>query len=639
MPQPPVRDTGLFVMSVSQTGCRMLRDCGEGTLRITSTSLRARRSICLSKRPILVNQAIRGRPHQAGGILHSGVAPGQGIMSYVEWRLLRHGFLCFRMVHRPGFPSTGFPPVSSCCPSANTACGNKKSGKRCNSLGFGIRHYPCASGGSSMGFISATAGIIPDADSLAFDGFLAAECAGVTGVLSDFHLLHLLTQGGTVTVRVLHCDVQFAASRRLSVGGETYVFAGHADLLCALGHLGGYTGVYTAEHITTHLPTNLKWAIAGRSAEKLQKIAQDLKALNADRTPPAIETVQLNSNALTAIAKRTKVLINTVGPYSLHGEPVVAACAETGTHYLDVTGETAWVGKMVRKYHDKAKATGAIIISQCGVESSPPDLMAYLLARELRKSLAAPTGEVVFSLHALKGAPSGGTLATILNIFESFSPTEVQASMEPGFICPRTPAPGTSKGLITTLTGNRTVSSLGQLTTNPMGKADVPIVYRSWGLYEGESAGAENYGANFQFSTFMSTRNVFTGAMVHLGFLIAPLFLLLPPVRWLLAKFVFQPGQGPSREDVKNDSLEYRAVAYADDKSGKRASGRLYYEGSLYQLTGIFLAHAAATLLYDDGFAAKKIGGGVLTPATLGEQFVERLEAGKVKFETKILNY
>ena len=71
--------------------------------------------------------------------------------------------------------------------------------------------------------------------------------------------------------------------------------------------------------------------------------------------------VQLTKDDLDALAKKTKLLISTVGPYHLYGTPVVEACAINGTHYLDVTGESAWVYDIVRQYHDLAQRTGAIV--------------------------------------------------------------------------------------------------------------------------------------------------------------------------------------------------------------------------------------------------------------------------------------
>lgn len=60
----------------------------------------------------------------------------------------------------------------------------------------------------------------------------------------------------------------------------------------------GYTGKYTAEHITEHLPTDLKWAIAGRSQGKLEKLAAELKGLNPDRRQPGmwLDTNQANNH-------------------------------------------------------------------------------------------------------------------------------------------------------------------------------------------------------------------------------------------------------------------------------------------------------------------------------------------------------
>jgi short subunit dehydrogenase-like uncharacterized protein len=116
----------------------------------------------------------------------------------------------------------------------------------------------------------------------------------------------------------------------------------------------GYTGKLTAEYIALHLPTNLKWAVAGRSIGKLKDLVAEIKPLNPDRTQPGmychslcighsfvltatgIEPAQLNVDELTALAKRTKIILNCIGPYILYSIPVVEACAKTGTHYLDV---------------------------------------------------------------------------------------------------------------------------------------------------------------------------------------------------------------------------------------------------------------------------------------------------------------
>lgn len=105
---------------------------------------------------------------------------------------------------------------------------------------------------------------------------------------------------------------------------------------CIVFGASGYTGKYTAEHIVTALPTDFRWAVAGRSEAKLKRLVDDLRSLNPDRKDPAIEIARLEKADLLALAKKTKILISTVGPYYMYGTVVVEACAETGTHYLDV---------------------------------------------------------------------------------------------------------------------------------------------------------------------------------------------------------------------------------------------------------------------------------------------------------------
>lgn len=105
---------------------------------------------------------------------------------------------------------------------------------------------------------------------------------------------------------------------------------------------------------------------------------------------------------MDALAKKTILLITTVGPYARYGEHAFKACAENGTHYLDVTGEIPWVAQMIKKYEKTAKDSGAIMIPQIGVESAPADLMTWKLVDMIRKKFSAPTAEVVVSVHEAK---------------------------------------------------------------------------------------------------------------------------------------------------------------------------------------------------------------------------------------------
>jgi short subunit dehydrogenase-like uncharacterized protein len=121
-----------------------------------------------------------------------------------------------------------------------------------------------------------------------------------------------------------------------------------------------------------------------------------------DETTAEIEVCDLNDADLLALAKKTRVLITTVGPYARYGEHAFKACAEAGTHYVDCTGESVWTLDMIKKYEAKAKETGAVLIPQAGIESGPSDLLTWAMADLIRRELSASVSDVVVEVHELK---------------------------------------------------------------------------------------------------------------------------------------------------------------------------------------------------------------------------------------------
>src|SRR5690348_2359880 len=93
----------------------------------------------------------------------------------------------------------------------------------------------------------------------------------------------------------------------------------------------------------------------------------------------AIEICNLDEIELADLARKTTILIATIGPFTTFGEPALKACAENGTHYLDITGEIPWTMSMAKKYERVAQSTGAILISQAAIESTPSDLVTYAI--------------------------------------------------------------------------------------------------------------------------------------------------------------------------------------------------------------------------------------------------------------------
>ena len=400
----------------------------------------------------------------------------------------------------------------------------------------------------------------------------------------------------------------------------------------------GYTGKLCAEHISTSLPTNLKWAVAGRSHERLSVVIEDMKSYNPNRTQPEIEVTTLSLDDLKSLAQKTRLILNTVGPYYLYSSPVIQACAENGTHYLDVTGETPWVHEMIQKYHEVAKANAAIIIPEIGFESSPSDLLTWSLTTLIRDRLSVGTKEVVASVHEVKSQPSGGTLATVTGILDHYSLSEFAKASAPWALSPlKGPKHSEVVPLAARLLGVRKVQHLGTLTTSIGAGPNVAIVQRTWGLLGGSKA----YGPRFQYHEYMRVKNSLAGVIIHSAIGLMFVAIIIPPIRWLIqyvAHNIYAPGQGASKEMAAKESFELRAVAEADEEvsNPRKAMGKFRYDGGIYYLTGVFLAEAAMVLLRDDN-VVQNLEGGLLTPAMLGQPFVDRLRNAGVTLECRIM--
>src|SRR3954464_2588740 len=167
----------------------------------------------------------------------------------------------------------------------------------------------------------------------------------------------------------------------------------------------GFTGALTAEYLAENAG-DTRWALAGRNRGRLEAV----RARLAEIDPSLAELPLLHADAdepesLRELAAATRAAISTVGPYITYGEPLVAACAEAGTDYLDLTGEPAFVDLMYVRHHQQAVRTGARIVHACGFDSIPHDLGAYFTVQHLPKDVPL---EVRGYVRA-GGRPSAGT--------------------------------------------------------------------------------------------------------------------------------------------------------------------------------------------------------------------------------------
>jgi short subunit dehydrogenase-like uncharacterized protein len=178
----------------------------------------------------------------------------------------------------------------------------------------------------------------------------------------------------------------------------------------------GFTGQLVAEYLAAHYTgkSDLKWAMAGRSLDKLASVRDavgapaDTALIQADAGDPA---------SLKSMIDQTNSVLSTVGPYQLYGSDLVAACAATGTDYLDLCGEPVWMRRMIDAHEAMAKSSGARIVFSCGFDSLPFELGVFFCQETAKTVLGAPVSRVKGRVRAMKGTFSGGTAASIKATF------------------------------------------------------------------------------------------------------------------------------------------------------------------------------------------------------------------------------
>lgn len=188
------------------------------------------------------------------------------------------------------------------------------------------------------------------------------------------------------------------------------------------------------------------------------------------------------------------------------------------------------------------------------------------------------------------------------------------------------------EGLMTKLLGYRHVPDLGILTSSPQSGSDVGIVYRSWALFDG----GEWYGSKFNFAEWLRVPSALMGAIVHYVLSFGMVALYFAPFRWLLKKFVYQPGQGPTKEEFEKHEMHYKCIATSDSPEKKRAVSTFGFVGGGYYMTGMLVVEAAMTVLRGKENLATKLGG-MVTPACLEMEYIDRLKKAGIKIESGMM--
>ena len=355
---------------------------------------------------------------------------------------------------------------------------------------------------------------------------------------------------------------------------------------------------------------DVTWAIAGRSQNKLNALKADLG--KAGTKLPVIVADASDEAALKAMCDQTRVVISTVGPYALFGEPLVKVCAETGTDYCDLTGEVQWIRKMVDKYEDAAKTSGARIVHCCGFDSIPSDMGVWFLQQQAEGTFGAPCRDVRMRVKAAKGEFSGGTVASMVNIAkEAAADPALRKELANPFSI--SPAGHRSEARQPNLKGAEYDKELGVwLAPFVMGAINTRIVHRSNALQNAR------YGKEFTYDEAMMvgrglqgrlTAYGITGALA--GFFTASAF---KPSRWMVEKFVPKPGEGPSLEVQEKGYYDLRFVGKTED--GRTIKTKVVGDRDPgYGSTCKMLGEAGMCLAFD----VDEKPGGIWTPASLME--------------------
>ena len=382
----------------------------------------------------------------------------------------------------------------------------------------------------------------------------------------------------------------------------------------------GFTGKLVAAYLLRQygVGAELSWAIAGRNEEKLEALRHDLG--DAAARLPIFTADSAKRTSLLQLATRTRVVLTTVGPYALYGSELVDACVEAGTHYCDLAGEVQWIRKMIDQHHDRAQKTGARIVHCCGFDSVPMDMGVWFLQNAAMQRFGEYCKSITLLVKATKGAASGGTIASMMNILEESSKDRAVARIlvDPYSLNPAGERDGPDERDQTRTIYRDDVKSW----TAPfvMAGVNTKVVRRSHAL-----AGYP-YGKDFRYAEAIMTGDGLGGRLKGtavtggLGAFMAAA--TLSPTRKILGKFVTKPGDGPDK--ALRESGFFKLIQIGVLPDGKVIRTRITGDQDPgYGSTSKMLSECAVCLAKDD----LDVGGGVLTPAyALDGKLLERLQ-------------
>ncbi|CAO3625343.1 unnamed protein product [Cunninghamella blakesleeana] len=398
----------------------------------------------------------------------------------------------------------------------------------------------------------------------------------------------------------------------------------------------GFTGELTCEYLLEIKDKSLKWAMAGRSLSKLEKVRENLsKTDEAAKDLDLIVADASKPETLDAFLKDTTVVLSTVGPFALYGTPLVEACLRQKTHYVDTTGEYNWIYHIINQFHEKAKQENIMIVPTCGFDSVPSDLGTFMVVDYIKRKHNLSTAEVKGSYVDVVGGASGGTLQTTITSLADKSLTKDQ-SFDPYLLASER---GIAKPYLPSLHKDHDFYKKWQ-TFFVMSVINEKVVHRSWSL---QNERGQGYGRLFKYREYMALSFIKAFLVTSFFFATMPLGPILFKIGWIYRaaqKLLPSAGTGPSLEQRMKGKFELQIVATAETEpydSPVRARGYVKAFGDPgYRETCRMVAESALCIVRNlDSLPGKE--GGILTPATaFGQVLIDRLTAtGGMIFEVK----
>jgi short subunit dehydrogenase-like uncharacterized protein len=350
----------------------------------------------------------------------------------------------------------------------------------------------------------------------------------------------------------------------------------------------GFTGRLIADHLLERYGVNgeIKWAMAGRSQSKLEQVRDEI---GASSDLPLIVADSDNLASLKAMAEQAKAVITSAGPYQLYGANLVQACAESGTDYLDLSGEPNWIRQMIDQHEETAKASGARLLFSAGYDSIPSELGVWYTQKLANERYGKSVSRVNGRCRVFGGAIGGGSAA---------SGAATRAAVE------KDPSVGAQLAnpflLVPGMTGPEQPPSMEPENDADLGTNVVPFflaMINTKAVHRANYLLGYPWGENFQYQEM-----IFEGPEASGKFAVQ--YEVPPP----------KPGEGPSKEERDNGSHETVFVGIAEN--GERIKVSVSGKGDPgFRSTSRMIAECAIALV-----DSPEVKGGCWTPVSALEQ-------------------